>query len=81
MESRKSGDEPIGRAGTEMQIQRRDMWTGWEGRGLVNQEIDINTLPCVKYLVGICHIAREYSLVLYDDLDGWDAGSREVKEG
>ena len=51
MESRKNGtDETICRAEIEMEMNRVDMWTQWEGEGGVNEEIrfDINTLPCVK---------------------------------
>ena len=43
-------DEPICRAGIEMQVSRRDMWTSQGEAGGMNREMrtDIYTLPCVK---------------------------------
>ena len=60
-----STDESICRAGIEMQMQRMDVWAWGEEEGGMNWEIrfDINTLPCVKQLVGSCGIAQGAQLV------------------
>ena len=44
----------------------------------------MNTLPCVKQLVGVCYKAQGAQLVLRDDLDEWDGygmGERFKREG
>ena len=64
MEIQKSGtDEPICREGMEMQMQIMiyvSVDTVGEGEGETNGDsnIDIDTLSCVKQLVGGCYITQ-----------------------
>ena len=59
------------------------MDTGWEREGGMSYEIRtaIYKLPCVKQTASGKLVYRGLSLVLCDDLEGWDAGGREVREG
>ena len=52
----KSTDEPIWRAGIEMQTQRTDLQTQWGGRGWykLRDQTETYTLTYVKQPVGIC---------------------------
>ena len=79
-------DEPSVRAGIEIQTQRTDLWTQW-GKGRLGR-IERVALTCIHYM---CKIDssweavvqhREVSLVLCDDLEGWDGeGGKEAQEG
>ena len=55
-------DEPIYRATVDMQTQKTDLWkqVGGKGRGGMNGEsnMEANTLPCVKQLMGICCVTQ-----------------------
>ena len=57
-------DEPISKAGTEMQKQKTNMTQSGEGDSGMNWEIgiDIYTLPCVKQIVGSYYKAQEAQL-------------------
>ena len=61
------------------------MVTGREGEGGMNWgiRIDIHTLPCLKQRAsGKLLSHKEHSLVLCDDLEGWEgAGGREAQQG
>lgn len=58
-------DEPISRAGIQMQMWKMNMWTwGWRGKWgkLGDIRIDLYTLPHVTQLVGTCYQTEEFQL-------------------
>ena len=74
-------DEPISRAGIEMQTQRRGMWTQEVGGTNWEMRIDMMIYEIAsQWEAAIKH--RKHSSVLCDDLKGgMGVGWREVQEG
>ena len=64
-------------------VEKAHMDTGWEREGAMHCEIrtDIHKLPCVKHTASGKLVYRGFSLVLCDDLVGWDGAGREILEG
>ena len=67
----------------DVDVEKAHMDTGWEREGGISCEIrtDIYKLPCVKQTASGKLVYRGFSLVLCDDLEGWDGAGREVREG
>ena len=74
-------DEPIFRAGIEMQMQSTNVWT----QCIIGGRIERFGLTCIHYdvqnrqLVGSCCLAQGAQLRLCDDLEGRDGGRKEVQ--
>ena len=59
----------------DMEMRLVDTAGKGEGESNGGNNVDIDTLSCVKQIVGTTPLHKELGLALCDDLEGWEGGS------